>query len=52
MNVFYLKYKPINWFVIVDVDGTFTWSDLLGHFFSVFNISYIHNNIIELLNKI
>lgn len=42
MSIFYIEYHPVNRFVIFDIDGTFTWSDLLGHILQCFNIYYIH----------
>lgn len=52
MDIFYLPYRLNTSFIIFDIDGTFTRSDILGHIFESFNISWIHKDVITMLNRI
>ncbi len=46
MRIFYIPFRINTNFVIFDIDGTFTKSDILGHIFEFFNSSILHKDVI------
>ena len=49
-NMFY--YDQTSRFVLTDIDGTITESDIKGHVFPVFGFSAHHDHVVEMFHKI
>ena len=51
-NLFFWKYKKNLKFILWDIDGTITKSDILGVVLPRFGINWNHENVIEFINKL
>ena len=45
-------YNQTSRFVLTDIDGTITESDIKGHVFPVFGFSAHHDHVVEMFHKI